>query len=116
MDRLDSILGAKDVRVLCIPARQKRLVEARYPPAVWYPERLLELRWQELIEATRESKPLGIVGWFLKEEGTPEVYSAWEYLHEGKLATLGRQFKGPAVKMICVAKCLKNFATRLSKR
>ncbi len=111
LHRIDALIGSKDVRTLCIPARQEQFAEARYPANVWYPEKLLELRWKELVEATGESKSLGIVRSFLEKEGTPEVYSAWKYLHEGNLPKVGHQFRGPAIKMIVIAKQLRAFAS-----
>ena len=112
LGQIDVMIGPRDVRALCIPARQEQFAEARYPANVWYPEKLLELQWKELVEATGESRSLGIIRWFLEREGTPDVYSAWKYLHEGNLPKVGHEFRGPAIKMIVVAEQLRIFASR----
>jgi len=115
LGKIDAMIGPRDVRALCIPARQEQFAEARYPANVWYPEKLLALQWRELVEANAESRSLGIIQWFLEREGTPDVYSAWKYLHEGNLPKVGYEFRGPAIKMIVIAKQLRTFASARDK-
>ena len=111
LGRIDAMIGPEDVRTLCVPARRQQFAEARYAASVWYPDKLLGLQWKELVQATGESRSLGTIRWFLEREGTPDVYSAWKYLHEGNLPRVGHQFRGPAIKMILIAKRLRIFAS-----
>ena len=73
VQRIDAILGAKNITDLC-RNQARRIQGFECGPRVWYPEELLALPWERLEHATERGEPLGLIEAFLIREGTKGVF------------------------------------------
>ena len=107
VQRIDAILGAKNITDLCRNHGQG-LQGFDCGPRVWYPEELLALPWDRLQHATERGEPLGLIEAFLIREGTKGVFLGWRYLAEQTLERIGHVFRGPPAKMIVIGQSLES--------
>ena len=73
VQRIDAILGAKNITNLC-GSHAQRIQGFECGPRVWYPEELLALPWDRFQHATEHGEPLGLIEAFLNREGTKTVF------------------------------------------
>ena len=107
VQRIDAILGAKNITDLC-RNQARRIQGFECGPRVWYPEELLALPWERLEHATERGEPLGLIEAFLIREGTKGVFLGWRYLAEQTLERIGHIFHGPPAKMIDIGQSLES--------
>ena len=108
VNKVDAVLGARNITRLCKPACAERIKGFPCGPKVWYPEEVLSTEWGQLVAARNQGESLGFVESFLKREGTHDVFMGWRYLNEEKLKELGIPFHGPPAKMIDIARSLES--------
>ena len=107
VQRIDAILGAKNITDLC-GTHGRGLQGLDCGPRVWYSEELLALPWDRFQHATECGEPLGLVEAFLIREGTKAVFEGWRYLAEQTLERIGHVFHGPPAKMIEIGQSLES--------
>jgi len=108
VNKVDAVLGPRNITRLCKPAHAERIQGFPCGPKVWYPEEVLSKEWDQLVAASNQGESLGFVESFLKREGTHDVFMGWRYLNEERLKELGIAFHGPPAKMIDMAQSLES--------
>ena len=120
LNKLDVILGERNITWLCQSAHRREIKGFPCEPEAYYPDKLLSVEWGRFAEATKQGSPLGVVKAFLKKEGTESVFVGLRYLDGVKPEDEGRilhgLLDGPPGKMIVMARSLKAVVWRGIRR
>ena len=112
VNKLDGSLGKRNIARLLKSNRDGVFEGFLCDSAVWYPEELLQMKWEKFYENTKQRLSLGLVMSFLEREGAYDVFQGWRYQSEKILEGKNITFHGPPAKMILMARCLERIVWR----